>query len=123
VTIESLSAAGLHSHCCYFAPVSAGSQFLWLLFALNYVDSEHAGSRSALTIRNLDPQLKSRIQILSKINGRTMAGEIRALLTLAVGLGLSEVEAKERQALFQRVQKSNTDSLLTGLTRNAKGDS
>jgi plasmid stability protein len=102
---------------------ATGSQFLWLLIALNYVDSEHAGSMSALTIRNPDPQVKSRIQILSKVNGRTMAGEIRALLTLAVGLGPSEVEAKQRQALFQRIQKSETDSLLTGLTRNAKGDS
>jgi plasmid stability protein len=78
---------------------------------------------SVLTIRSLDPQVKSRIQMLAKVNGRTMAGEVRALLTLAVGLGPSEVEAKERQALFQRIKNSNTDSLLSGLTRHAKGDS
>jgi plasmid stability protein len=109
------------SSLCY--RLAAGSQSLRLLFALNYVDSEYSRFMSILTIRNLDPQVKSRIQILAKVNGRTMAREVRALLTLAVGLGPSEVEAKERQALFQRIQKSNTDSLLTGLTRPAKVDS
>ena len=78
---------------------------------------------SILTIRNLDPEVKSRIQILAKVNGRTMAGEIRALLTLVVGLGPSEVEAKERQALFQRIQKSNSDSLLAGVMRHTKSNS
>lgn len=45
---------------------------------------------SQITIRKLNPEVKERIYRLAQINGRSMEGQIRTLLTEAVGLGAEE---------------------------------
>jgi len=43
---------------------------------------------SQITIRKLDPDVKQRIRTFARLSGRTMEGQIRMLLTEAVGLGV-----------------------------------
>ena len=50
---------------------------------------------SALSIRNLDDQVKERLRILAARHGRSMEAEVRAILTEAVA------EPHETPGLFQ----------------------
>jgi antitoxin FitA len=50
---------------------------------------------SALSIRNLDDQVKERLRILAARHGRSMEAEVRAILTEAVA------EPRETPGLFQ----------------------
>ena len=43
---------------------------------------------SQITVRKLDPEVKARIRSIARLSGRTMEGQIRVLLTEAVGLGV-----------------------------------
>ena len=43
---------------------------------------------SQITVRKLDPAVKERIRRFAQLSGRTMEGQIRVLLTEAVGLGV-----------------------------------
>ena len=47
---------------------------------------------SQITIRKLDPEVKTRIRSIARVSGRTMEGQIRVLLTEAVGLGVTAEE-------------------------------
>ena len=47
---------------------------------------------SQITVRKLDPEVKARIRSIALVSGRTMEGQIRVLLTEAVGLGVTAEE-------------------------------
>ena len=47
---------------------------------------------SQITVRKLDPEVKARIRSIARVSGRTMEGQIRVLLTEAVGLGVTAEE-------------------------------
>ena len=47
---------------------------------------------SQITVRKLDPEVKARIRSIAHVSGRTMEGQIRVLLTEAVGLGVTAEE-------------------------------
>ncbi|HEX4320387.1 MAG TPA: hypothetical protein VHZ52_05760 [Acidobacteriaceae bacterium] len=75
---------------------------------------------SATTIRNLDPLVKARIKTLAKTNGRTMAGEIRALLRIAVGLGPADEEVLKQGNTFSHLQRDSAEALIGDLMLRAR---
>jgi len=74
---------------------------------------------STITIRKLDPEVKSRIEGLAQCNGRSMEGEIRVLLRLAVGLGPTGAERLETEGRFKQMQKSHIEAMIGNLVRRA----
>jgi len=77
---------------------------------------------SLITIRKLDPEVKERIQSLARCNGRSMEGEIRSLLRLAVGLGPTGVEQLGTEERFKQMQKSHVQTMIGALVRRANGN-
>lgn len=78
---------------------------------------------SIVTIRKLDPKVKARIEKLAQINGRSMAGEIRALLTQAVGLGPSDAEDLKNRVRFDKMEKTNAVRMLGEMIRRSQDGS
>ena len=50
---------------------------------------------ATLTIRNLDENVKRRLQVRAALNGRSMEAEVRASLAAAVGSGQVSVREEE----------------------------
>ncbi len=65
------------------------------------------------------PEVKQRIEHLARCNGRSMEGEIRALLRMAVGLGPTGAEQLEDERRFKQMQKSHVEAIIGDLVRRA----
>jgi hypothetical protein len=62
---------------------------------------------SVITIRKLHPDVKQRVAMLARINGRSMEGEIRALLTAVVGLGPMDYTGLKQYDELDKKTKAN----------------
>jgi plasmid stability protein len=72
---------------------------------------------SKITIRNLGQDVKERLLMHAKGNGRSLEGQIRVMLTAMVGLGPSERDMAGMQAQMKAMRLRDEQAMFGTLVR------
>jgi plasmid stability protein len=75
---------------------------------------------SQITIRNMHPEVIRRLKDLVRINGRSMEGEIRALLRILVGVEMRIPPGLTNYPSLEKMGIENMKALLKDMNTHAK---
>jgi len=117
-----LFAVCLTSHCWLSAGYLLSIRILTAIFftgvlRINYFHWRTLFPMSQITIRNLGQDVRERLQMHAKANGRSLEAQIRVMLTAMVGLGPSEHDMAGMQAQMKAMRLADEQAMFGTMVR------